>query len=313
LGIKNTFLRAGAKAGIEALTETPQEYFQGIFEELAVSDKPISDTFKSMTLERLEDTALNVVPTSVLLGGGGTAIQGFRENISKFQGRSLAAKVDLADLTETTKKQFIYDTVLRRGDIFSKAYVSSLFNSGNINEQEMESFSKMIDDSANIMAESKKIGLNKAQSKVYAALRFDYLQSKNEFDLEQDEVSKKVYKAKMDSAEKSLNTYLSGGKPDAVVLTLPNNEQYIYSFETLNSIINEGGEILNQIVSGEVSIGLLSDKKNPKAKELSDKLTKLKQDAIQKQTAGQVPVQPGAPVSEEVEQGKPEAEPEVVT
>jgi AraC-like DNA-binding protein len=286
LGIKNTFARAGAKAGIEVLTETPQEYFQGIFEELAVADKPISDTFKNMTLERLEDTALNVIPTSVLLGGGGTAIQGVRESISKMQGRSLAAKVDLADLTETTKKQFIYDTVLRRGDVFSKAYVSSLFNSGNINEQEMESFSKMIDDSSNIMAESKKIGLNKAQSKVYAALRFDYLQSKNEFDSEQDEVSKKVYKAKMDSAEKSLNTYLSGGKPDAVLLTLANNEQYIYSFETLNSIINEGGEILNQIVSGEVSIGLLSDKTNPKAKELSDKLTKLKQDFAQGQAVG---------------------------
>jgi hypothetical protein len=313
LGIKNTFARAGAKAGIEVLTETPQEYFQGIFEELAVADKPISDTFKNMTLERLEDTALNVIPTSVLLGGGGTTIKGVRESISKMQGRSLAAKVDLADLTETTKKQFIYDTVLRRGDVFSKAYVSSLFNSGNINEQEMESFSKMIDDSANIMAESKKIGLNKAQSKVYAALRFDYLQSKNEFDSEQDEVSKKVYKAKMDSAEKSLNTYLSGGKPDAVVLTLPNNEQYIYSFETLNSIINEGGEMLNQIVSGEVSVGLLSDKSNPKAKELSDKLTKLKQDAVQVETTGQVPVQPEATVGEEVEQGKPQPEAEVVT
>jgi len=284
LGIKNTFARAGAKALIETATELPQEYFQGVFEELAVADRPISQTFEEMSLERFENTALNVIPTSVLLGGGGTAIQGVRESISKFQGRSLAAKVDLADLTETTKKQFIYDTVLRRGDVFSKAYVSSLFNSGNINEQEMESFSKMIEDSANIMAESKKIGLNKAQSKVYAALRFDYLQSKNEFDSEQDEVSKKVYKAKMDSAEKSLNTYLSGGKPDAVLLTLANNEQYIYSFETLNSIINEGGEILNQIVNGEVSIGLLSDKTNPKAKALSDKLIQLKQDAVQEKT-----------------------------
>jgi len=313
LGIGNTFARAGAKAALEVVTELPQEYFQGIFEDLAVADKPISDTFKTMTLDKFENTALNVIPTSVLLGGGGTAIQGVRENISKMQGRSLAAKVDLSNLTETTKKQFIYDTVLRRGDVFSKAYVSSLFNSGNINEQEMESFSKMIDDSANIMTESKKIGLNKAQSKVYAALRFDYLQSKNEFDSEQDEVSKKVYKAKMDSAEKSLNTYLSGGKPDAVLLTLPNNEQYIYSFETLNSIINEGGEILNQIISGEVSIGLLSDKSNPKAKELSDKLTKLKQDAVQVKTAGQVPVQPEATIGEEVEQGKPKSEAEVVT
>jgi hypothetical protein len=37
------------------------------------------------------------------------------------------------------------------------------------------------------------------------------------------------------------------------------------------------------------------------------------EDAVQVETTGQVPVQPEAPVSEEVEQGKPEAEPKVVT
>jgi hypothetical protein len=260
LGIKNTFLRAGAKAGIETLTELPQEYFQGIFEELAISDKPISDTFKNMTLEKFENTALNVIPTTVLLGGAGTAFKGTKEEIAKIQAKSFAAKFDLFDLTKTAKKQFVYDTVLRRGDVFAKAYVSSLFNSGNINEQELESFSKMIDDSNKIMEESKKIGLNKVQSKVYAALKFDYIQSKIEFDSEQDEASKKLYKAKMDSAEKSLNTFLSNGGADAVVLTLPNNEQYIYSFETINSIIDEDVDLLNQIIAGDVTIGLLTNK-----------------------------------------------------
>jgi hypothetical protein len=40
---------------------------------------------------------------------------------------------------------------------------------------------------------------------------------------------------------------------------------------------------------------------------------KTEEDAIQVETAGQVPVQPEAPVSKEVEQGKPEAKPKVVT
>ena len=49
-------------------------------------------------------------------------------------------------------------------------------------------------------------------------------------------------------------------------------------------------------------------------KAVEDLLTpKPTQDAIQEQTAGQVPVQPKAPVSKEVEQGKPEAKPKVVT
>lgn len=291
LGIKNTFARAGAKALIETATELPQEYFQGIFEDLAVADRPISQTFEEMSLERFENTALNVIPTSVLMGGGGTAIQGVRENISKFQGRSFAAKVNLEKLTETAKKQFVYDTVLRRGDIFSKAYVSSLYNSGNIDQQQLESFSAMIEESSKIMEEAKKTGLNKSQSKVYAALRFDYLQSKAEFDSQQDEVSKKLYKVKMDAANKSLNNYLSGKKPDAVVLTLANNEQYIYSFETLNAILNEGGEIVGQIVSGDIKIGLLSEATNPKAKLLAYKLNKLAQ-GPKSPSSGQTTVQP---------------------
>jgi hypothetical protein len=46
--------------------------------------------------------------------------------------------------------------------------------------------------------------------------------------------------------------------------------------------------------------------------EINQQLTKLSEDAIQKQAAGEVPVQPGATVSEEVEQGVPQAEPQVV-
>jgi hypothetical protein len=47
--------------------------------------------------------------------------------------------------------------------------------------------------------------------------------------------------------------------------------------------------------------------------EINQQLTKLSEDAIQKQAAGEVPVQPGAAVSEEVEGGKPTTEPQVVT
>jgi hypothetical protein len=47
--------------------------------------------------------------------------------------------------------------------------------------------------------------------------------------------------------------------------------------------------------------------------QLKNDLLKPQEDAVQVETTGQVPVQPEAPVGEEVEQGKPEAEPKVVT
>jgi hypothetical protein len=48
-------------------------------------------------------------------------------------------------------------------------------------------------------------------------------------------------------------------------------------------------------------------------KEINTELQTISQNAVQKQTAGEVPVQPEARVGEEVEEGKPEAEPQVVT
>jgi hypothetical protein len=55
------------------------------------------------------------------------------------------------------------------------------------------------------------------------------------------------------------------------------------------------------------------DGSSPELVKAVENLLKPKEDAVQKQTTGQVPVQPEAPVSEEVVQGKPEAKPEVVT
>jgi hypothetical protein len=47
--------------------------------------------------------------------------------------------------------------------------------------------------------------------------------------------------------------------------------------------------------------------------QINEQLTKLSEDAIQEQAAGEVPVQSGATVSEEVAEGVPQAEPQVVT
>jgi len=83
------------------------------------------------------------------------------------------------------------------------------------------------------------------------------------------------------------------------------------------------GVIAGNLVTGKSSEQTIAeeyhkakvDGTNPElVKAVEDLLTpKPQEDAVQVETAGQVPVQPEAPVSEEVEQGKPEAKPKVVT
>jgi hypothetical protein len=98
----------------------------------------------------------------------------------------------------------------------------------------------------------------------------------------------------------------------------PSFEQYTkYSNNKIQQIKNNPEQYLAERikVSEESKNELGEDFSEEQLSYLKNLQSKLKteQDAIQKQTAGQVPVQPTAGVSETVETGKPEAEPKVTT
>jgi hypothetical protein len=91
------------------------------------------------------------------------------------------------------------------------------------------------------------------------------------------------------------------------------SEEGLYAGQSFSGQTTEGKTKSISKLLSETYHQAKSDGSNPELVEAVEDLLKPTQDAIQEQTAGQVPVQPEAPVSKEVEQGKPEAKPKVVT
>jgi hypothetical protein len=91
--------------------------------------------------------------------------------------------------------------------------------------------------------------------------------------------------------------------------SLPENLDMQGKKEAMN-LLKEKRDLERQIEGKDQA---LTVPQRNRVNEINNQLTKLSEDAIQKQAAGEVPVQPGATVSEEVAQGEPQAEPQGVS
>lgn len=91
--------------------------------------------------------------------------------------------------------------------------------------------------------------------------------------------------------------------------SLPDNLDMQGKKEAMN-LLKERRDLENQIAGKDQA---LTTPQRNRITQINEQLTKLSEDAIQEQAAGQVPVQPGTGVSQEVAQGEPQAEPQGVT
>jgi len=88
--------------------------------------------------------------------------------------------------------------------------------------------------------------------------------------------------------------------------SLPENLDMQGKKEAMN-LLKEKRDLENQIDGKDQA---LTTPQRNRVNEINQQLTKLSEDAVQKQAAGQVPVQPGTTVGQEVAQGEPQAEPQ---
>jgi len=91
--------------------------------------------------------------------------------------------------------------------------------------------------------------------------------------------------------------------------SLPDNLDMQGKKEAMN-LLKEKRDLENQIAGKDQA---LTTPQRNRVTQINEQLTKLSENAIQKQAAGQVPVQPGTGVGQEVAQGEPQAEPQGVT
>ncbi len=303
LGLKNIFLKGAAKGGVEVATELPQEFFQGAFEDLARSNKDISQIGENITLDRLENTLLNIVPSSFAMGATPTYLGDMKNLWTKIEAKSLAAKHDLSKLSETAVQQYMYDMYLRYGESFSKAYLSGLYQSNKIDEVQAKRLTDILDSAKTVIENSERFKLTKGQSKVYAALLFDYENAKTEAESATDEIVKDSLNKKANQLKAIASDYLSNKNAEFAVIVLPNNEQYVVTLQEATDMLDDAS-FSNKVRANEVKIVPQSTQKTEQFNTLENRLKTIANEPITRTDEGRVttteePIRAAATTGEE--------------
>jgi hypothetical protein len=276
LGIKNVFLRGLAKGGIETLTELPQEYFQGIFEDLARENKGLGDIAEKMTLDRLKDTALNIIPSTFAMGAIPTYAGGVNQYVKDINTKAFAAKQDLARMSTTALQQYLYGITLQRGESFAKAYLSGLQQNGSLRNVDLEQVANVINTAKATVENAAKFNLNKGKSRVYSYFMLNQEMAKADFETAETLSVQKAAEARMKMYEEAAVNLLTNGKGDYAVITLANNEQYVANFQEMKSML-EDPRFSAKLAKGEIEVTLEKDKQASDFAALTEQINQIKQ------------------------------------
>ena len=287
LGIKNVLLRGLAKGAIETLTELPQEYFQGIFEDLARDNKGLGDIAEKMTLDRLKDTALNIIPSTFAMGAIPTYAGGAVQYVKDINTKAFAAKQDLARMSTTALQQYLYGITLQRGESFAKAYLSGLQQNGSLKNVDLEQVANVINTAKATVENAAKFNLNKGKSKVYSYFMLNQEMARADFETAETLSVQKAAEARMKMYEEAAVNLLTNGKGDYAVITLANNEQYVANFQEMKSML-EDPRFSAKLAKGEIEVTLEKDKQASDFAALTEQINQIKENAVQEPSTGEV-------------------------
>ena len=290
LGIKNVFLRGLAKGAIETIAETPQEYFQSIFEDLARDNKGLGDIAEKMTLDRLKDTALNIAPSTFAMGAIPTYAGGAVQYVKDINTKAFAAKQDLARMSTTALQQYLYGITLQRGESFAKAYLSGLQQNGSLRNVDLEQVANVINTAKATVENAAKFNLNKGKSRVYSYFMLNQEMARADFETAETLSVQKAAEARMKMYEEAAVNLLTNGKGDYAVITLANNEQYVANFQEMKSML-EDPRFSAKLAKGEIEVTLEKDKQASDFAALTEQINQIKQNKDKQknnETNGQV-------------------------
>jgi GNAT superfamily N-acetyltransferase len=275
LGIKNLMIRTLAKGGVEVLDEIPQEFFQSSIEELARENKDLSEIGAKLTFERLKSTALNVAPSTFLMGAAPSSFASIKKSWASMEAKAYGAKQDISRLSPTGLQQFMYEITLRHGEAFAKSYLVGLEQTNKIDAVQLDELNRAIDMVKPTVETTKKFGFTAGKSKVYASILFDYQKTLANIDTEKDPIVKKALETKAKELEAAASDFLNTGTADYAIMHLPNGEQYLATYSQVQNWLNDE-KFANRIMNGSIDITIETSKDKSTAKLLQGVIADLK-------------------------------------
>jgi hypothetical protein len=258
--IKNVVGRVLASGAVEFSSELPVEYWQNLAEESIKETGTYKNALKFHTNEKLGNTALNIAPV-FLMGAAGELMPEGKSADQKMierEAKSFALKTKFADLAPSQKNQFVFDLVQRKGNAFASTFLTSLYTTGNINKATLDELGKTLQESNSLISKSKELGLTPADQKIFMAFQMQYNATQKALEGEQDPILKKALETKLKSYETEINNFTTNKKGNYVVLTYPNNEQYVLTYSEAENALNNDG-FVNALGKGDIKLDAFGD------------------------------------------------------
>jgi len=254
---KNVGKRMVGGAVAEFIPETLQEYTQTKAEEVINKDKEFSQIFDTASWKEFGHTALNVAPV-ILLGAGGQ-IKGEASEKEKSEtdakkfAKTYALKEEFTEFAPDQRDQFLSTMIERKGVNFTSAFISNLYTNGHISKASANELTKSMGIALEVQNKAKEYGLDQSQQQVFTAFKYKLDAAQRRLAEETDPILKQVAEQRVKELEEQTVNFASGKQADYVVLTYPNNEQYVLSLSQAQNAA-KNPKLIQSIQSGDMKV-----------------------------------------------------------
>jgi hypothetical protein len=251
IGLDNMAARFAVGGAIETIAEMGQEYPQQLFEQAIADDKDLSDAFDYASVKGFKDTFVNVAPTTLLLGGGGAALD--IKTSKEDMARSLAMKVKMGNLTDAALEQNMLKMTVNEGQKFAKAFIDTQLRNGAITEEQATKATLAIESSVATIEKGKEYNLNNKNNYILATLDLKLKAAKEKAEAETDPMMKGIAEKKVKKIESQAEQLLETGNADVAVVTYPDNSFDILTHDEARLAMSRD-EFLQNFANGDLKV-----------------------------------------------------------
>lgn len=220
--ISGRVARASVGAGVEVLVETfAQEIPQNIAEENIVKNErdPWTNFGEMYSRERIKETLVGVAPIGIL-GAIGGARTGSLAQQRVDQAKAFNDKATLLGGFEDQRRQYLQGLVFEKNENYTRSIISSLYASGNIDENEAAEMQEQVTDANRIKKSADDAKLNNSQRNVYGFFSARADEARRNADKNADDpILEKLYRQQQAQYERTGAEYLQGKAPDMLTVT----------------------------------------------------------------------------------------------
>ena len=268
--LKQTAAAAAVSSIGETAEEIPQEFKQGIDEEAirnGAEIRNISDQLRILkegaSWKRFGETVVQVAPSTFVMGSTPVFLsESTKYAKEKYYERSVDNYINglsISEALETSPEQYIYNTLRDKGKNFTSTLINTLYTSGNIDEQTYDKLADKLqgmDNFQNFLVKNK-LEFTKTENIIGYKLHEQYQQAKKDLEDSTDELGKDILKDRARKAKDDFESFYKGEGVNAVVLTMGDGKQFVFSPEEMNFAL-QFENIRNDIRNKNISVAVLS-------------------------------------------------------